>query len=180
MIPSRTGGTEEFLSMFSTTKRKVGSGQLGILGMFPVLFFWMSPAFSNPSSAEEKSKTNVGTAALLDFLLEKEPENEFWLGLGADTYLDLTNGKWKESDRVLKHLGFRRMVIFHRDGRLSHEIVESRTPGAILLETISLPEVSSTVARSTSDESKLSQVISPAVIEYIKENRLYSFALDPP
>ena len=41
----------------------------------------------------------VGTIDILDYLSRKFQGVQFHLILGSDTYLDLCNGKWKESDR---------------------------------------------------------------------------------
>ena len=53
----------------------------------------------------------VGTAALMEYLQEQEPDTVFYFCLGADSFVSLMEGKWKESDRVLKLLQGRFIVI---------------------------------------------------------------------
>jgi nicotinic acid mononucleotide adenylyltransferase len=47
---------------------------------------------------------SVGTAALLDYLKIEYPTNEFYFCLGADSFFDLVDGKWQQSDRILNEL----------------------------------------------------------------------------
>ena len=54
----------------------------------------------------------VGTADLLDMLMEREPETDFSFALGADTFMDLTDYKWKRSRDVTDLLHSRLMVIY--------------------------------------------------------------------
>ena len=75
---------------------------------------------------EEKAVLRVGTADLLEMLMEDEErtqtrdksisntklfKTEFSFCLGADTFIDLTDFKWKRSKDVLKLLGGRLVVV---------------------------------------------------------------------
>ena len=53
----------------------------------------------------------VGTAALLEYLQEQEPSTVFSFCLGADSFISLVQGKWKESERVLQLLQGRFIVV---------------------------------------------------------------------
>jgi nicotinic acid mononucleotide adenylyltransferase len=46
-------------------------------------------------------------------LTTDEPNVEFTLALGADTFIDLVNGKWRRSEDVLKLVEYR-IVVFRR------------------------------------------------------------------
>jgi len=50
---------------------------------------------------------------------------------------------------------------------------------ATLLEMPHLQEVSSTAVRSSTDDTLLQTVLHPAVLQYMREHRLYSFASPP-
>ena len=56
----------------------------------------------------------VGTAALLDLLRIEEPDTEFTFAMGADTFIDLTDWKWKRSKDILKEQLNGRIVVFQR------------------------------------------------------------------
>lgn len=59
-------------------------------------------------------KLRVGTADLLDMLLEQNHDSfEITLALGADTFMDLTNWKWKRSKDIIRLIEGR-MIVFHR------------------------------------------------------------------
>ena len=70
---------------------------------------------------EEKASLRVGTADLLEMLIEQSQnsemsgtETEFSFCLGADTFMDLTNWKWKRSKDVIQLLNGRLIVINRR------------------------------------------------------------------
>ena len=65
------------------------------------------------SAETDRSQVSVGTAALLEYLAEQSKEEKYTFCLGADAFLDLTAGKWKESERVLQLLQGRCLVL-HR------------------------------------------------------------------
>lgn len=51
----------------------------------------------------ESTEFRVGTIDILDYLLKQHHNIEFHLAVGLDTFLDLANKKWKESDRLLTY-----------------------------------------------------------------------------
>jgi nicotinic acid mononucleotide adenylyltransferase len=81
---------------------------------------------SRAETDEEKALLRVGTADLLEMLMEDEkaqeennddddfvasPNTEFSFCLGADTFMDLTDWKWKRSKDVLRLLEGRLVVV---------------------------------------------------------------------
>lgn len=125
----------------------------------------------------------VGTADLLDLLLEQEPESDFTFCLGSDTFIDLTNWKWRRSKDILKLLQGRILVV-DRPGNTITDGLQERidavnkreSANVRLLRVPSLDSVSSTMIRSCADEEKLKSLLVPAVLAYIKEQKMYSFA----
>lgn len=134
-------------------------------------------------SEEEKQNLRVGTADLLEMLMEDEPESDFSFCLGADTFFDLTEWKWRRSKDVLRLL-HGRLVVVNREGVEGNlvERVESvnRTESAnvILLDVPKLKKVSSSAARICSQEEELRNILCDGVVKYMKMNRLYTFSHD--
>ena len=155
-------------------------------------------------SEVESQSLRVGTADLLDMLLEKEPHTEFTFCLGADTFVDLTKWKWKRSKDVLKLLDGRIIVLYRKgftinlnnddDSNRSNQSDNNKnstrttsledlvtqinqTEGAKveLLHVPTLGEVSSSSIRSSNDEQHLKTMLHPSVLEYIRKNQLYAF-----
>lgn len=58
----------------------------------------------------------IGTADILDMLTTHEPNVDFTLALGSDTFIDLASGKWKRTEDVFTLIGHR-IVVFHRKRR---------------------------------------------------------------
>ena len=126
---------------------------------------------------EDLHELRVGTADLLDMLREEEPESDFTFCLGLDAFVDLTNLKWKRSEHVLS-LG--RFVVIDRLGYSEGErIIQERQTASSdirLLRVPTLDTVSSTMIRSCRDEETLKSFLAPAVLDYIKEHKMYRFA----
>ena len=89
--------------------------------------------------------------------------------------MDLMAGKWKESQRVMELLQGRFVVFDRHSANNNEELVRKiqNTPGAQLLRIDSLTNVSSSQVRQCSDESQLAKMVTPSVLEYMKENKLY-------
>jgi nicotinic acid mononucleotide adenylyltransferase len=141
----------------------------------------------NISSQEERAQVSVGTASLLEFLHSTEPEFDFSFCLGADAFLDLTAGKWKESTRVLKLLEGRLVVLYRQTGASSDTerdaFLQERvkdTPGARLVYMDHLNDISSSQVRACRDEGELATMVVPDVLAYMKEHKLYQFAKEGP
>ena len=62
---------------------------------------------------EEMKNLRVGTAELLEMLMEQEPLTEFSFALGQDTFMDLTTFKWRRTRDIFSLLNAR-LVVFHR------------------------------------------------------------------
>lgn len=150
----------------------------------------------------QKSNLRVGTANLLDMLMEKEPSTEFTIAMGSDTFKDLIDLKWKRADDII-HLVNGRFVVFVRKVNDTQNLSESTNEIHVLqkyiqklhnklhgeayrstdtsLETVSLLQVaslttvSSSYVRSLSKDNigQLHSSLQPNVIDYILENRLY-------
>lgn len=128
---------------------------------------------------------------------------EYTLALGADTFMDLTAGKWKRSDAILRLLHGRILVIQrltssiepndrikaeHSYDLVANDVLQSRV-GVIKekygldvsknIYIVRIPElgaVSSSLVRDCQDESYLSDALAPKVLEYMKVHKLYSFS----
>jgi nicotinic acid mononucleotide adenylyltransferase len=130
---------------------------------------------------EEKKSLHVGTAELLEMLIKNEPESDFTFCLGADTFLDLTEWKWRRSRDVLRLLGGRLLVV-NRKGITANleervaKVNETESANAVLLNVPSLNEVSSSAVRSCTHVEKLQEMLSGGVFEYMQTNRLYAFS----
>ncbi|CAJ1960867.1 unnamed protein product [Cylindrotheca closterium] len=132
-------------------------------------------------SDSQKGNVRVGTAELLEMLRAEEPESDFSFCLGADTFADLTSLKWKRSLDVLRLLEGR-LVVFSRKGsnaitKEQIELLNQRQHiDAKLLEVNTLTDVSSSMIRACKDDKILRTSLSPSVLEYMKEHRLFAFA----
>ena len=134
-------------------------------------------------------------------LLEEEPNTDFSFALGADTFMDLTTLKWKRSIDLLDLVGSRLMVIYRqveeeqsryceqdllqRIDKVNKGACKSQANGsdagtnggpAMLLNIPSLEAISSSMARTTTDEATLKKLLEPKVLQYIKQRQLYAFA----
>ncbi|KAL7476348.1 hypothetical protein ACHAW6_002218 [Cyclotella cf. meneghiniana] len=138
----------------------------------------------------EKSSLRVGTADILTMLTSNEPEVDFTLALGADTFIDLANGKWRRTEEVFKHVGHR-VIVFRRlsennngpekeeqiqRGIAKWELLNEAVSSIRLVGIPSLTDASSSTARSTTDETILSKLVTKSILEYIKQNKLYAFS----
>lgn len=134
-----------------------------------------------------------------------EPNVDFTLALGADTFIDLVNGKWRRSEDVLRLVDYR-IVVFRRlmeeddeeseqlkqqsDNDVQECIAKLRqrvqsTTSQLAITVTQIPaatnsirgvSVSSSAARCTTDEALLRQILSDDVLKFIKERRMYAFA----
>lgn len=134
--------------------------------------------------AEEMSITRpdqrVGTIDIVDYLLTHidKPDVEIHLVLGKDTFRDLINRKWKDSDRLLRSVF---LEVFYREGvdlqltdeqTATYKVSEHRIldlPGELL-------NVCSTRVREyfhDGQDDLAEQMLHPAVFAYIREHGLY-------
>jgi nicotinic acid mononucleotide adenylyltransferase len=138
-------------------------------------------------------------------LIADEPNVDFTLALGADTFMDLVNGKWRRSEDVLKLIEYR-IVVFRRlaadadneaykklkqtDDEVQECIAKLRqrldlstkNPAVIVTQipttakSTSGVSVSSSATRNTTDEALLREVLTADVFDYIKERKMYAFS----
>jgi len=126
----------------------------------------------------------VGTADLLEMLMEEEPYVDFTFCLGTDTFIDLTDWKWRRSKEVLKLLNGR-IVVLYRKGMTNDDELHDRirtvnanegNGNILLLEHIpTLRSISSSWVRSCTEDTLLEQLVTPEVLDYMRQNNLYSF-----
>jgi len=163
------------------------------------IFYSLTPV----RDEEQKESVRVGTADLLTMLITDEPNLEFTLALGADTFIDLVNGKWRRSEDVLKLVEYR-IVVFRRlveeDNASSEELIQhdevkeciaklqqrvDSTTATITISVTQIPSatksdigvsVSSSAARNTTDETVLREILSADVLDYIRERKMYAFS----
>lgn len=105
----------------------------------------------------------IGTIDLLDHLEAAHPGTRFALLLGADTYRDLTEGKWKRADELLARVP---VVAIPRAGVGAGDGTAA-PPG--------LTEISSSAVRAASDPAFLRAALQPEVAAYVLEHGLYGF-----
>lgn len=139
----------------------------------------------------------AGTAELLDFMKTNDKISgdvvEYSLALGSDTFIDLMDHKWKRSKDVIDNVEGRLFVIsrqlkFPGEQVLYHEQLEKKVdllnqnfctfnkPRARVFYIPDITGVSSTDARLTVNEATLNQILEPAILRYIKLNKLYAFS----
>ena len=110
--------------------------------------------------------SRVDTYSVVCHFQASFPDTAFSLLLGGDTYRDLLAGKWTNGDKLQQIIS---LVVLQREGV---SVVQNRTT---MIEIPELKDVSSTLARSTTDVAVLSELLEPQVIEYIREHQLYAF-----
>jgi len=118
----------------------------------------------------------LGTIDIVQYLLELHPDIKFSLLLGADTYHDLKQGKWK-GGLDLFHLVS--IIVIQRQGITSEglELPDGCPDAVVRFTTIpALNDTSSTSARATKDEKYLATMLFPSTLEYVKQHKLYEFA----
>lgn len=139
----------------------------------------------------------VGTADLLEWLLYerfKHEQIEFTLVLGADSFLDLSNFKWNRSIDIIQ-LVEGRIIVINRKEQLKTTTannVNNNDNTKVLTSTVEqmnikfkakmqvltidcLSDVSSTLVRNTNDADALLKYVSTSVLNYMQENKLYTF-----
>jgi len=124
---------------------------------------------------KEDPSERIGMIDVLEYLKATRSEGsecEYALILGADTFRDLSAGKWKESDEILKTT---QIAVIDRPGQ--------PRPGVSPLVNVKhfqvpeMKEISSTVARQACSEMKWEVALDsllPDVVMYIKAHDLYS------
>ncbi len=104
-----------------------------------------------------------GTIDIVRHLMKANPRTEFALLLGADTYRDLLDGRWRESEALL---GLVTVVALPRKG--------SKTDVPLRKGVPQLERVSSSAVRR--DFAKRGHMLQPEVRDYIEVHALYGVA----
>lgn len=133
--------------------------------------------------AQSSSSGRVGTIDLIRHIKSTVSDVELHLILGADTFSDLMQGKWKESEAVIREVA---LEVFNRQGISAdiHALQEMNRSSSIRFHTSpNLDHVSSTAIRGAFGSVPASQDLTaarlglePAVFDYIKANKLYAAA----
>ncbi len=110
---------------------------------------------------EDPAGVRVGTYDVVRHLEAASPGTRFVLVLGADTWADLRSGKWRHAAELS---GMVDVVALPRPG-VGGGNVESAPP---------LDDVSSSLARTTTDLEVLRRILAPKVLEYVLAHRLYA------
>jgi len=71
--------------------------------------------------SEDISNIRIGTADLLDMFLSEEPNVDFTFTMASDTFISLTDWKWRRSHDVVKMLQGRMFVIMRKFGNSDTE-----------------------------------------------------------
>lgn len=150
---------------------------------------------------EDKCKLRVGTADLLDMLLEQDESLEITLALGADTFMDLTRWKWRRSKDIITCLEGRIIVFqrisgidnnnngnsalikeeelrerIHAVSKVFQDTCPNLSDNIMLVQVPSLSSISSSMVRTCTDEDFLLGALGPSVVQYIKDKKLYNWA----
>jgi nicotinic acid mononucleotide adenylyltransferase len=164
---------------------------------------WLVAVQDVPS--EKRDQVSVGTASLIDYLNknmnknkqdeEVEVEEVYSFVMGADTFLDLTAGKWRESARVLNLLQGR-LVVLEREtitnsttASAGEDTIASDAAdnvalkkavdavlGARLLRVDNLNHISSSQVRDCRSVVEIQEqnMVVPVVLEYMRQHGLYA------
>lgn len=112
-----------------------------------------------PSSGSRR-----GTVDVVRYLSSIHADTRFGLLLGADTYLDLTAARWKESEELKALVD---LVVVPRRGAPEVDGAADALP--------ELSDISSSMLRATTDERLWGQGVFPEVFAYVVEHGLYGF-----
>ncbi len=113
---------------------------------------------------EGPESVRVGTIDIVERLIADNPDTEFVLALGGDTYRDLKGGKWKRGDDLQAQVP---IVVIPRKGVDGVEGSEDNGP--------ELTDISSTKVRGSIDLEFLQGALHPDVLQYIQDHDLYAF-----
>ncbi|OQS05651.1 hypothetical protein THRCLA_02250 [Thraustotheca clavata] len=124
------------------------------------------------ASTSDVSSIRIGSIDIIEYLKENHPSIEFHLLLGADTFNDLVQGKWKGGLSLLDAV---HIVVISREG-IEIDQKTNVKDKATFVHVLTLDDSSSTAARSATTDYELNRLLLPQVIAYIKKHKLYQFA----
>ncbi|KAF0683241.1 Aste57867_24673 [Aphanomyces stellatus] len=117
----------------------------------------------------DPSTIRIGSVDIIADLQARHPDVAFsWL-LGADTYIDLLQGKWKGGLALLDMVD---VVVIHREG--VDGLDTTARPRVTIARVPTLDDSSSTKARQS--VAAATALVLPPVLEYMKTHGLYAFA----
>lgn len=146
------------------------------------------------AAAEEGKEVVVGTAAVVAFLRRAHPSAHFTLLLGADSYRDLCDRRWRESEALLSGCSFLVAPRHTMQGAAAPPPDLSAASDAALLpmppppaggggggdcEAVPAVAVSSTAARAAlaaGDDRAAAALMHPAVLALVRRRGLYGAA----
>ncbi|KAL7694624.1 putative nicotinate/nicotinamide nucleotide adenylyltransferase [Plasmopara halstedii] len=121
-------------------------------------------------------KLQLGSIDLVHYLRNKYRNTNFTMLLGGDTYLDLLAGKWKRGDELRKLV---KLLVVDRKGVDSTWRDQNVAEDCVTyIHVPQLDDVSSTIARNTTDYAEAAKYLDPVVLDYIVQHKLYAFATD--
>ncbi|MBK8013183.1 MAG: hypothetical protein IPK13_17730 [Deltaproteobacteria bacterium] len=156
-------------------------------------------AHPDGGTAKSLASARIGTIDVVRYLIARHPDIDFALLLGADTFEDLQQGRWKESEALralVKAIRVPRRTPA-RDSPTPLRTAFSRLPPAPVAAPLPVPaeaprlsgpgpdpgpdpgpaltDISSTAVRGSTDLAFLQTALRPPVLEYIKQHHLYRF-----
>jgi len=147
---------------------KVGSGTSDIVHRIEMINLSIkdNPNFEL-SEFEAEKKRAVYTYETIEYYMSIMPDKEFYLILGNDSFVNIT--QWKNSEYILKNS---RIIVVGRPLEVSGKIKE--LPEHIVSVSTPLMDISSTVIRKmTTDNLDIKYLVNDEVSLYIREKKLY-------
>lgn len=118
------------------------------------------------SNIEFKLPVPSYTIDTLTYLKDQYPEDDFWIIIGSDSFLNISN--WKNSKFLLKNYS---ILIYERPG---FKIIKEELPANIQLLDAPLLEISSTMIRKMIREKKSIRYLVPDIVnEEIEKQQYY-------
>lgn len=112
------------------------------------------------------------TIQTLDELQSKEPSAEYWFITGSDAFVEIRT--WKEWQTLLRRYRF---AVHQRPGvdidLAARAVPESYIEGIVFLEREMLNVSSTDIRRSVRNHKSIRFLVPEAIVDYIRENRLY-------
>ncbi|ETI45170.1 nicotinate (nicotinamide) nucleotide adenylyltransferase [Phytophthora nicotianae P1569] len=128
------------------------------------------------AQSDSPEQLRLGSIDMIHYLLNKHEDTNFTMLLGGDTYADLLAGKWKRGDELMQLV---KLLVVDRKGVDSPWRDQQTTEDRVTCINVpELSDVSSTMVRATADRAELARHLSPAVLDYIVQHKLYAFATE--
>lgn len=118
------------------------------------------------AESDTQTGSRPGTIDVVRYLARLHPGIRFALLLGADTFRDLVEGRWKESQALRELVDT--LVVPRHGVALPKDVVPASDPPEVT-------DVSSSLLRGTVDEVTWRKNVFPAVFDYVVKHRLYRF-----